>query len=169
MGILRRREPRTRRKAAFWAGAAAAVAYFFDPNQGRTRRAKAQDKVMKFFNRGSDRVERRARYVSATAQGLKQRIAHTGRETIPENDATLAHKVESEVLSRWNVPTGGVSVNAESGIVYLRGQLDDAGEISDLEQQVRKVTGVVDVVNLLHLPGEPAPNKEAALHASDRR
>lgn len=166
MGMFRKRERRSPKKAAFWAGATAAIAYFFDPQMGRTRRAKVRDKVVKFVNRGSDRIERKARYVGATAQGLKQRATHAGGQQAPENDQTLAHKIESEVLSRWNVPKGKISVNAEGGIVYLRGQLDDANQISEVEQEARKVTGVVDVVNLLHLPGEPAPNKEDALRAS---
>jgi hypothetical protein len=42
--------------------------------------------------------------------------------------------------------------------VELRGQLDDRALIEDLEAKARKVTGVREVRNMLHLPGETPVN-----------
>ncbi|HEX2050541.1 MAG TPA: BON domain-containing protein [Actinomycetota bacterium] len=149
-----------------FAGGALAM-FLFDPQRGRTRRARIGDKATKLVNRSSQKTARAGRRVASQAYGAKQKAAHAGDEqTLPPNDQALAAKVESEVLSRGRFPKGRVSVNAEDGIVVLRGELDDPAQIADLEQRVRKVTGVLDVQNLLHLPGEPAPNKEDALRAT---
>ena len=45
-----------------------------------------------------------------------------------------------------------------NGIVELRGQVPDASQSEALELKTRMVSGVRDVRNLLHLPGETPPN-----------
>ena len=80
------------------------------------------------------------------------------------NDATLVAKVESEVFRDTEVPSGSVNVNAENGVVVLRGQLESEQLIDQLVAKVRKVQGVQDVESLLHLPGAEAPMHGA--HAS---
>jgi hypothetical protein len=50
--------------------------------------------------------------------------------------------------------------------VTLRGELEDAADATRLEAAVRAVPGVDDVVNLIHRPGEAAPNKADAIKAS---
>jgi osmotically-inducible protein OsmY len=50
-----------------------------------------------------------------------------------------------------------ISINADRGIVVLRGVLESDQEIRRVEEQVRGVPAVHDVQNLLHLPGTPAP------------
>ena len=73
------------------------------------------------------------------------------------DDATLAQKVESEIFRDVEVPKGQVNVNAEYGVVYLRGQVESEDLIRDLEERTRQVQGVNDVRNLLHTPGSEAP------------
>ena len=151
---------------AAFAGGALAM-FLLDPERGRTRRALVGDKVTKLVSRSSKKTARAGRSVASQAHGAKQRIANAGNEqALPPNDHALAAKVESEVLSRNDFPKGRVSINAEDGIVFLRGELDDPAQIADLEQRVRKVTGVLDVQSFLHLPGQDAPNKEDALRAT---
>ena len=43
------------------------------------------------------------------------------------------------------------------GVVQLRGEVSSPDMIRDLETKTRKVTGVRDVENLLHVHGQPAP------------
>jgi hypothetical protein len=149
------------RKLFLLAGFGALAMYFFDPNLGRTRRAKFSDQLAGLFRRGARRAERTGRHVAAEAYGAKQKLAHLGTpESPPPNDAALVAKVESEAFRRADFPKGSINVNAEDGIIFLRGELQDEKQISDLEQRVRKVTGVVDVRNLLHLPGQAPPNKK---------
>jgi osmotically-inducible protein OsmY len=78
----------------------------------------------------------------------------------PLDDVGLAHKVESILFRDSRVPKGNISVNAEGGAVFLRGQLEDAELIADLTESVRRIAGVREVVNLLHQPGTPAPHRE---------
>jgi osmotically-inducible protein OsmY len=51
----------------------------------------------------------------------------------------------------------GFVVDAVDGVVTLRGQVPAASMKDELERKARDVTGVRDVQNLLHLPGEDAP------------
>jgi osmotically-inducible protein OsmY len=138
----------------------AAATYLFDPQQGPTRRARLKDKLAKLARQSADRAKRGTEY----ARGQKEGLRHIGRpESVPDNDPTLTAKVESEVFSRLNLPKGRINVNSTDGVVELRGICDSTDQIGEIEQEVRKVTGVVDVHNFLHLPDTPAPNKGDAL------
>jgi osmotically-inducible protein OsmY len=48
-------------------------------------------------------------------------------------------------------------VNAENGVVFLRGEVDRPELIGALEARVRKVKGVRGVENLLHTPASSPP------------
>jgi len=76
------------------------------------------------------------------------------------DDADLAHKVESIVFRDDSIPKGMVSINAEYGTVFLRGQVDSPDTIVRIERAVRDVEGVAGVENLLHVPGTPAPHAD---------
>jgi len=116
----------------------AALAYLFDPDNGRKRRKKA--------------IKRAAKTLHQTTKLRKQ-----GKPQ--PDDVTLARKVESEIFRDADVPKGQINVNVEDGVVYLRGELEQPDLIEDLGAQARKVKGVRAVENLLHVPGEEAPAK----------
>ena len=142
--------------------AIAALTYFFDPQNGARRRNMARDRFLGFFRQGGRTAGRAGRAVAAEAYGLKQKATHLREEEKPQpDDVTLARKVESEIFRDAEVPKGQINVNAEAGVVYLRGEIDDPDLIKDLEKAARKVQGVVEVENLLHAPGAPAPTKES--------
>lgn len=151
------------------AGAVGALAaYFLDPDMGRTRRTRARDMLRGRLRRGADRMERLRGRVASDAEGLVRRATHkVPDDTLHPTDATLAHKVESEVLGTGEVPKGRILVNVEEGVVVLRGELDKWGAIDRIEAETRKIPGVVDVRNLIHVPDTPAPNKASALAASE--
>lgn len=109
------------------------------------------------MRRSAREANRRAEYARGQAEGVR----HRGRsDSPPPTDEALTAKVESEVLSRWSYPKGSIVVNTVDGIVELRGTCETRSQVAELEQEVRKVTGVIDVRNYLHLPGTPAPNKQ---------
>jgi osmotically-inducible protein OsmY len=57
-----------------------------------------------------------------------------------------------------SIPKGQINVNAENGVVVLRGQVDSPDLIKELEKKARNVQGVRDVENLLQAaesPGAP--------------
>ena len=73
------------------------------------------------------------------------------------DDATLKDKVESELFRDEHEVKGAINVNAQEGIVQLRGQLPSQDLIDALVERTRKIHGVRDVENLLHTPGTEAP------------
>ena len=112
------------------AGAIGGVVYFFHPQEGVARRARMKAKLGGLLRRGP--------------QGE------------PQNDVTLAHKVETELFRSDDVPKGQINVNAQDGVIQLRGEVPE-DLIDDLVEKARSVQGVIDVENLLHTPGQPAP------------
>src|SRR3954468_20851839 len=135
----------------------AALAYFFDPDNGRRRRKLAVDKAGKFARKAGQQ----AQGATAQAQGLKEKATHRSEQEKPQpDDVTLARKVESEIFRGADVPKGQINVNVEDGVVYLRGEGEQLDLIQDLAKQARKVQGVLAVENLLHVPGQEAPAKQ---------
>jgi osmotically-inducible protein OsmY len=70
------------------------------------------------------------------------------------------------LLARLDVDTREVNVEVVDGVVRLRGQVIDHEAEGRIMQTVDGEPGVAQIENLLHLPGQPAPNKAAALRAS---
>ena len=137
----------------------ALLAYFLDPKGGRRRRHTARDRAMSRVRRGERRAALRARRAESHAVGIARRTLNAARprHREPFDDATLARKVESELYRRARVPKGHISINAEDGHVFLRGVMDRQEDIERIEVATRQIEGVLDVENLIHLPGTPAP------------
>jgi hypothetical protein len=166
---LWRRDPRAgrRRASASSPSAAAAggvalgatLAYFFDPRAGRRRRHAARDRVLSRFRRAERRAQARARRAESHAVGIARRTFNARRfgRREPLDDVSLAHKVESELARSAGVPKGQVVINAEDGVVFLRGVIERQEDIERMEAATRRIAGVHEVENLLHPPGTPAP------------
>ena len=129
------------------------LAWFFDPANGRRRRAVTRDRLLAFVRRGARRTERLGRHMVSDAHGLKQKAAHLHDEPKAYDDATLKSKVESELFRPADVPKGKIDVNAQNGVIQLRGEVDSPELIDELVERARKIQGVRDVESLLHLPG----------------
>jgi osmotically-inducible protein OsmY len=119
-----------------FAALGAALAYFFDPENGKRRRKVVTQRLAGLSRRHGKRLSRAA---------------------ASPDDVTLARKVESEIFRDPEVPKGKIDVNAENGKVVLRGEADSAEMIEELVGGARKVQGVQEVESLLHTPGEHAP------------
>jgi osmotically-inducible protein OsmY len=133
----------------------AALAYFFDPENGKSRRKVAAQRLAGASRRHGRRL---AGATTSRATALKQKAAHVREEPKPQpDDVTLARKVESEIFRDADVPKGKININAENGKVVLRGEADSAEMIEALADKARSVQGVQDVENLLHTPGQSAP------------
>jgi osmotically-inducible protein OsmY len=118
-----------------YAALGAALAYFFDPQNGRARRKETIKRFVRLSQRQRGRLTARAQ----------------------PDDVTLARQVESEIFGDADVPKGQINVNAEEGKVVLRGEVESAEMIEELVSKARKVQGVQEVENLLHMPGQAAP------------
>jgi hypothetical protein len=157
-GRLRQRSARELAAVAASALAAgAALEFFFDPHSGKRRRHVVGDRTTAAFRRRARKVERQAHYEAGKMVGLAHAITHHDHAVPELDDVSLVRKVESELFRDRTIPKGPISINADRGIVVLRGQLEDAQEIERIEHEVREVAGVRDVENLLHPPGVPAP------------
>ena len=131
----------------------AAVVYFFDRDNGKRRRRMAVDRTAGFLRSKARRLDRARRGAVSGGRGVAQKAKHPREEEKPApNDATLKAKVESEVFRDVSVAKGKVDVNAEDGVVYLRGEVDSPDLVAELEKATRKVQGVREVQNLLHTP-----------------
>jgi osmotically-inducible protein OsmY len=83
-------------------------------------------------------------------------VQHAGRRPADVDDLTLTDRVMSEVFGDEDIPKGSIDVNAEHGVIVLRGEVPTPQMIESVESRVRRVSGVRDVRNLLHLPKTPA-------------
>ncbi len=153
------------RKTRFLSAAAvgAAAMYYLDRQQGHARRARTRDQVRAAVHRAERDAERERRYAAGVAEGQKHQGGPAHR---PADDRALVDRVRSMLGPAF--PHDRVSIDAVDGTVELRGQLDDRRQITELVDRVRAVPGVKSVNDLLHLPGEPAPNLVAAEEASRR-
>jgi osmotically-inducible protein OsmY len=159
--LARNRVPARPHPAGRWLlsgiAAGAGLAFLFDPSRGRQRRERIAGAV----RHARRRLGRRARAASLQTIGRTKGALHALRSPTvvePLDDAGLAHKVESVLFRDPLVPKGRLSINAEGGTVFLRGQVESQELIDDLTESVGKIAGVGEVVSLLHLPGTPAPH-----------
>jgi osmotically-inducible protein OsmY len=146
------------RNAFKWLSLGALVAYLADPQSGRRRRNMLRDRTLASFRRTGRKTARAGQGVAAQAHGITRKLTHLKEEQKPQaDDTTLAQKVQTEIFRDVDVPKGQINVNAQDGVIQLRGEVPGADLIDDLVNRARKVQGVRDVENLLHLPGAPAP------------
>lgn len=137
----------------------AIVAYFLDPQRGPARRARFVDWSHAQIRRGKDSLDRLSALGSTTVAALPQRVVKLRSGGRSVDDLTLRDRVENDVFRHPDLPKGRINVDVESGIVTIRGQVDNAFQIASVEKAVLKVPGVHGVENLLHVDGTPAPNK----------
>ena len=140
----------------------AATVYFFDPQQGRARRAQFVDWSGARIRRAWRAANRLGSQAASTGAAFPQRMVSLRSSPRPADDLTLRDRVESEVFRNAELPKGQINVDVESSIVTIRGQVDNAFQIASVEKAVLNVPGVSGVENLLHVNGTPAPNKAQA-------
>ncbi|MCU1489957.1 MAG: hypothetical protein JWM85_1362 [Acidimicrobiaceae bacterium] len=159
--------------AAVAAGASvggAAIEYLLDPDRGHARRVRLRDGLRSRSRALIAEKERSAfrafhHALDPRVGELRRSVAHLRGQSERYDDVTLAQKVRSEALGRLDKDLRGrVSVDATSGVVNLRGEIDSEHDRSIIAAAVARVEGVERVVNLLHASGEDAPNKSAVRH-----
>jgi osmotically-inducible protein OsmY len=144
------------RRLTIAAALGAALVFFFDPQSGSRRRAMTRDRIVGTRRRQARRISRAVRGVRADLRGRILKLAHRRERVKDFDDGTLARRVETEIFRAADAPKGTVNVNAQEGVVQLRGEVESAECMRDLVDMTRRVQGVRAVENLLHLPGAPA-------------
>jgi len=165
---IRAREVRIPYQVLLSAATGAGLMYFFDPRSGRHRRTMLRDRSGAIARQTVRRVEHVRKATAAEAYGLKQKVTHLRPEaTDTPNGPDLVARVESEVFRDPDIPKGDININAvHEDTIVVRGEVESRAQRRAIERAIKHVHGVRRVENLLHLPGEPAPNKEAAIAAS---
>lgn len=133
----------------------ALLAYFLDPSHGSQRRSSTMQKVSTASTGPLSKA-------TNMVPGMKSRQ--------PDNpnpdDQTLRDRVESEIFKDTETSRENININVVNGIVTVRGELPNQGEIDNLVKRIQSIPNVKGVQNLLHLPGTPAPNKADSLRVS---
>lgn len=133
------------RKLIPGAAVGAAAAYLFDPDRGRSRRARLADQAGAAIRRAGRSVISRMRYQGGAARGLAYRLTTPFRQEGPFDDDTLLQKVRSEALGPWSSTVGDeadIEVEVRGGVVTLTGVVGTPQSRSDLMDRIGKVDGV---------------------------
>lgn len=134
------------RSAGIGAAVAAAGAYLFDPDRGRTRRAKLADQAGATLRTARDRMMAKARYQKGVARGVAHKMSEPFQPPVEVDDETLHQKIRSEAIGRWQGPKGEIEIDVRDGGVTVRGPADPdrAGELIRLIESVDGVRSVSD-------------------------
>lgn len=151
-------------KPATLLGAGAALGYLFDPDRGRSRRARVRDQGLSKARHVAREANRRSRYAEGRLEGASARAGGAGRYS-PESDVDLREHIR-QVLAEMEVETTDVTVDVVDGVATLRGQVRTPDQIRAVQAKVASVPGVRRTESYLHLPQTPAPNKAEAIDAS---
>lgn len=114
----------------------------------------------------AERVVRRTKGVKAIAQELEVRLPFEHKTA---DDEIAARAVR---ILNWDVavPSDRISVKAEHGIVTLTGTVDWHYQRAEAEHDVRKLTGVMSVINdIMVAPRADAEDVRASIRAALER
>ncbi len=161
------RDPRWWLALAVEAGIVATAAYVLDPIEGHGRRRRIADRTAHRVRAARKAMLRVARHATATIRGRGRRLLLGGRPVFADG-RVLLDRVESELFRDPTIPRGRMNLDVDGLTVVLRGALDSGEDMARVERAVAAVPGVAGVRTFLHLVGTPAPNKVAALFATER-
>ena len=138
----------------------AGAMYLADPVRGRSRRIELQQRAEGMVRR---RTAAQERHLMGRLEGAMAQARGRGRFR-PESETDLREHLR-QVVAGAGVKEHLVNVDVCAGVVTLRGQVEDQDQRMRLVEAVRAVSGVGEVKDLTHLPGQPAPNKSAGFGA----
>src|SRR4051812_35611822 len=121
---------RTAFSFALGAAAGAAAARLLTPSNGR----KAPSAASTVAPAPSTQAHHSANAVKGAAHAV------TPHRQEWMDDMTLADRVRSEIFRDHEAPKGGVVVDVQSGVAYLRGEVPDEEWVERLGKAARKVT-----------------------------
>lgn len=127
------------------AATAAVLAYLFDPDRGRSRRARLADQAAARVRDAKETAVAKAEY----QQGVMKGAVHDLKEAVTADDEfsdeTLLRKVESEAVGQLNGSTSDLVIDITNGRVRLSGSLDSLEERDRLIELISNVEGVADI------------------------
>jgi uncharacterized membrane protein len=138
----------------FLIGVGATLMYFFDPQNGRRRRALARDRYVHTVRKIEESKRVVMRDASQRANGLKaQANRMLKRQGLKPDDAVLEERVRA-ALGRIVSHPHAIETTAENGCVTLGGAVL-AAEVDNLIACIEDVRGVRSVENRMSVFDEP--------------
>jgi hypothetical protein len=126
------------------------------------------DRAAGFARRSGGRLERLGRRAGSDAAGIVQRARHRNPPPKDLDDVTLARKVETELFRPADAPKGDVNIDVVDGVVTLRGEVKQPGQLEELERAALAIPEVRGVENLLKLRKTPSRTRANASGRSKR-
>lgn len=132
------------------AAVGAALAYLFDPDRGRSRRAQLSQQAKAQMRDATETVRSQAEYQAGVARGAFHEAASSVTPERRFDDETLLQKVRSEALGQFP-SEGSVEVDISNATVTVSGSVPDEEQREHLLQLVREVEGVEAIEDQLHV------------------
>jgi len=126
--------------------------YFLDPQEGRTRRARLRDKLVRLEHVSEEAAHATRRDVSNRARGLVAEL-RAREEALQVDDRVLVERVRAKAGRAVSHPHA-LHIDARSGVVILSGDVLSA-EVVPLIARVRSIRGVHGVENHIMVHSEP--------------
>lgn len=121
--------------------AGAALAYLFDPDRGRSRRAQLSEQAKSQMRDATETIRAQADYQAGVAKGAFHEAASTVAPEREFDQETLLQKVRSEALGYFTSPES-VEVDITDGTVKISGSVPSEDDRDRLLQMIRDVEGV---------------------------
>lgn len=118
-----------------------AAAYLFDPDRGRSRRAKLADQAAAKAREAGRTAKSKADYQRGVAKGVIHEAAESLRPERSYDDDTLLQKVRSEALG-YMPDTSSINVDITDGTVRISGSVSNDGDRKRLIDLISHVEGV---------------------------
>jgi len=122
----------------------ALIAYLFDPERGKGRRARLNDQTRSRFRKVQEAARQQMEYQSNRLKGLAYELKPDDRPADLDDDL-IRQKIKSEVIGPAQV--GNVEIDVRNGLVTISGDLDDT-QYRRLARDIAKVPGVESVGQL---------------------
>lgn len=132
------------------------VQYLYDPERGRSRRARLADQARARLRGVGEEAGRKARFQQGRLKGLfyetkssvEEKMGGTGPGATtsgsPDDDLIL-QRIRSEVIGPARAEGSTIDLRVEDGVVVLRGSARDID--GPLAKRIRQVVGVREVIN----------------------
>lgn len=141
--------------------------YFGDPARGRGRRAEWRYRRRARARRAEPAKDSWAKDAANRAPGDVARGRGAGAFH-PTDDRSVERHLH-QWLAELDVDSHDVTVEVCDELTRARGQVGDEQAMTRATDELRRSRVVRGVESLLHLPEQPAPNKQAAAQQADRR
>lgn len=121
------------------AATGATFAYLFDPDRGRSRRARLSDQAAARARDAAETVRAGVEYQKGVVEGVVHDVTDPLRPDKTYDDATLLQKIRSEALGYLPF-SDSIEVEVSDGNVRIEGQVGG-------EQERRRLIELIDAVD----------------------